>query len=867
MGQVFRARDTKLDRDVAIKILPEAFAHDAERLARFMREAKTLASLNHSNIGAIYGLEESGGVTSLVMELVEGDDLSQRIARGPIPLVEALPIAKQIADALEAAHEQGIIHRDLKPANIKVRNDGTVKVLDFGLAKATEPPTGAPPSVSMSPTLSMHATQAGIILGTAAYMSPEQAAGKAVDKRSDLWSFGVVVLEMLTGQPVFTGETVSHVLASVLKSDPDWAALPTHTPAPIRRLLRRCLDKDRKRRLESAADARLELEEALTAPSATEGAAAPLAGMPRRLIIVAASAAVIVAAFASLTTWALTRPAPSKDTRPIWLQIRPPEGQAVWLARNAPQVAISPDGHQIVYAATVPDGGSRLWLHRLDALAPQLIAGTEGGTTPFWSPDGRSVGFFQTGQLKKVDIATVTTQVICDAPNGAGGTWNPFGDIVLSMGRPRRLHRVRATGGSPTPVTTLDSADRASDQVWPQFLPDGRHIVFATAAGFSGFVAQGGGTFVSDLAGGTPKQIVGPTDGLTLYAPPGHLLFAQGSTLLAQAFDAQRLETVGEAVAIASNVSSTPPAYSVSPAGVLAFLPPSAAQVTQLTWFNRSGHLLGTLGAHAAHEELSLSPDERQVATEISDPRTGQADIWLIDALRTISARLTSTHGPEEMPVWSTDGVRIAYASHRNGRIAIVLKSTRGGAESVLAIDAGHMFDWSPDGKYILYSTDENLPTETLWAKSTAGDATPVRVLQARGINDARFSPDGHWFAYSSNESGRREVYVTDFPAATTKAQISGSGGDEPVWSRRSNEIIYLAADNTLMSVPVKTGTSFDAGTPLPLFGIRINRVNRRHQYDVSADGQRFLVAALVGDTGVQSAITVVLNWPALLKK
>ncbi len=543
MGKVYRARDSKLKRDVAIKVLLPAVANDPDRLARFSREAQVLASLNHPNIAAIYGLEDApstgsgqADVRALVMELVEGPTLADRIAQGAIPIDDALPIAKQIAEALEAAHEQGIIHRDLKPANVKVRPDGTVKVLDFGLAK-TLAPAGASATAENSPTISMHATQAGIILGTAAYMSPEQAAGKPVDKRSDLWAFGVVLLEMLTGKPVFTGETVSHVLAAVLRADPDWTRLPADTPASIRRLLRRCLEKDPKKRLSAMADARLELGER---DDVVVAAAPP---SPKWRIAVAVVVGIALGAGLLPLALPLLRPTPVHQMSRV--SVMAPKG--VRLKPDPAESAISPDGRLIVFTAVDTGKGTQLWIRPLEALEAHPLAGAEHGILPFWSPDSRYVAFFADGKLKKVPASGGTVEVICDAPFARGGSWGTADVIVFAPTSSGPLMRVSTGGGEPKPVTALDAALGETGHRFPSFLPDGRHFLFAA-------LPQKGRNFplyVASLDGGAP-QLVPSAQSSAVYSPPGYLLFASKDVLMAQPFDLGRLQVTGEPVAVSA---------------------------------------------------------------------------------------------------------------------------------------------------------------------------------------------------------------------------------------------------------------------------------------------------------------------------
>jgi eukaryotic-like serine/threonine-protein kinase len=875
MGQVFRARDTKLDRDVAIKILPEAFAHDADRLVRFQREAKTLASLNHPHIAGIYGLEESGGVAALVMELVEGDDLSQRIARGALPIDEALPIAKQIADALEAAHEQGIIHRDLKPANIKVKPDGTVKVLDFGLAKAMEPAGTSSANAMNSPTLSMHATQAGLILGTAAYMSPEQAAGKPVDKRSDLWAFGVVVLEMLTARPVFAGETVSHVLAAVLRAEPDWSALPANTPAPIRRLLRRCLEKDRKRRLESAADARLEIEDALIAPTEVVAPAVQPRRADWRVALGGAALAVAVAATAAALYVRRSTPEPVV-TR---LEISTPGTDLPF------QFALSPDGRRLAFV-TGATGPSQLAVRSLDTVGVQIFAGTEGALYPFWAPDSRTIGFAANGKLKRVDLAGGAPQVIADAPQFRGGTWNSENVIVFAPAGGGGLVRVSATGGTPVEVTHV--APGQPIHRWPQFLPDGRHVLFLVSAGAA---APTNAIYVASLDGGEPTRVVA-ADQNAMYAPPGYLLRVSQGVLVAQRFDVARATVSGDPFPVAQAVGQDDrqghSAFSVSAVGILAHRSGGAGGRRQLVWFDRAGKVLGTVGQpdESGPSSPALAPDDRRVANGRSVQ--GNTDIWLTEIGRDVATRFTFNPTLDVSPIWSPDGSRVVFRSLRNGTSDLFVKPANGAAdEQPLLVTPQNKapLDWSRDGRFLLYANLDPKTQSDLWVLPLApsigaADARkPFPVVQTNADEtQGQFSPDGRWLAYTSNEAGREEVYVRPFPDSGGKWEVSPAGGSQPRWRSDGNELFYVAADARLMAVPIRAtpdGRAVDAGTPLALFptrlafgaGITLAGWQSRALYAVARDG-RFLMNVNADTAAAYVApLTVVLNWDTGLKR
>jgi Tol biopolymer transport system component len=884
MGEVYRARDTKLNRDVAIKVLLPAVANDPDRLARFSREAQVLASLNHSNIAAIYGIEETSGVTALVMELVEGEDLSQRISRGPIPIDEALPIARQIAEALEVAHECGIIHRDLKPANIKMRADGTVKVLDFGLAKAIDPGGHSSSNAMNSPTLSIHATEAGIILGTAAYMSPEQAAGKSVDKRSDLWAFGVVLLEMLTGRQTFAGETVSHVLAAVLKDDPDWSALPAETPAPIRRLLRRCLEKDRKRRLPDAATARLEIDDALThIPEASSIVVPGRHSKWRERIAwaLASTFAIVAVLFAIRGVRAV--PIEMMTTR---FSIAPPDGSALLSngGGGGSAVAVSPDGRRVVLVVVGSDSTPRLWVRALDATSPQPLPGTEGATSPFWSPDSRWVAFFAAGKLKRIAIAGGGPQVLCDSAAGGGGTWNRDDVIVFSPAPAGEggLVRVAGGGGTPAVVTTLDAAHGETNHLWPQFLPDGRHYLYVVGGRdnsglYVGSLDSDERTLLLDLAR------LGDEYSKVEYADPGYLLFVRDRALLAQGFNASRLAIEGGVAQVADGVVKEGPgssSFSVSTNGVLVFWGGVVPPETQLTWMKRDGTSSGTVGQAGAYFGLSLSRDERTVAVNRFEPneKVLQVAVWLIDVQRSTSTKLTFGIG-SHTPTWSPDGARIAFSSPRGGPPSLFQKPADNvGQEELLfkSPAASRPNDWSADGQTLIYQSTNPRTNWDLWLLPRAVP-TPTPLLRTQSNEtDARISPDGRWMAYVSDESGTPEVYVTGFPTVRGKWSISTGGGESPEWSRDGKELFYVASKRKLTVVPVNLaldGTKFDAGArralfDLPALPIGVIGWGNEQQYAPTADGQRFLIPIPTGPAVTSFApATVVVNWTAGIPK
>ncbi|TAK11366.1 MAG: serine/threonine-protein kinase, partial [Acidobacteria bacterium] len=678
MGEVYRAKDTKLNRDVAIKVLPESFALDADRVARFTREAQVLASLNHPNIAAIYGIEEShvrgstSGVRALVMELVDGEDLSAQIARGPMPLAEALPIATQMADALEAAHDQGIVHRDLKPQNVKLRGDGTVKVLDFGLAKAIDAAGTSSDALMNSPTMTARATQMGMVIGTAAYMSPEQAKGRAVDRRADIWAFGVVLMEMLTGRQVFGGDTVSEVMASVMKDEPDWSQLPATLPPSIGRLLRRCLDKDPRKRLSAIGDARFELTDTGHAPAAS---ATTAPARPRRWpLALAAVGGAAAATIAFVLIAPALGPAPARE--PSRVSVLGPSG--VTLMFDSAESAISPDGRTLVFATADPNGSTRLWVRPLASTEARVLPGTEAGHLAFWSPDSRNIGFFTDDKLKRIAIDGGPVAVLCEAKDGRGGAWGANNVIVFAPANAGPLMQVAATGGTPAPATTLDAARGETSHRFPSFLPDGRHFVFASLPAKN----QKFDLFLGALDG-TRSGPIASSESAAVYADPGYLIFSSANVLVAQHVDVATAKLSGEPVTLGDAPGSQGGTYTSSPplsasrTGTLAYLGDGFAP-TSLRWLDRAGRNAGTLTVpEGRYQEIAMSPDGTRVAvTRFSSQNT--ADLWIADVARGGATRFTSAPGGNVEAVWSPDGKRIAFASDRGGPRDFFVKPASG---------------------------------------------------------------------------------------------------------------------------------------------------------------------------------------------
>jgi Tol biopolymer transport system component len=861
MGDVYRARDRKLNRDVALKVLPAPFALDADRLARFKREAQILASLNHPNIAAIYGLEESNGVRALVLELVEGPTLADRIAKEPFAVSEALPIARQIAEALEAAHEHGIIHRDLKPANIKVRPDGTVKVLDFGLAKALEPAGSSPDDASQSPTITTPAmTGMGVILGTAAYMSPEQARGKTVDKRADVWAFGCVLYEMLTAQRAFGADDVASTLARVVEREPDFDALSPAVPARVRQALRVCLRKDPTQRVSDIRDVRLALEGAFETTAPQTAPTAPPAGRPLAWMAALAVATMLAAALAIPTVRHLREAPPPAPPETHVDLVTPATDQSA-------SFALSPDGRQIVFVAS-GDGPSRLWLRSLATPTAQPLPGTEGARYPFWAPDGRSLGFFAAGALKRLDLGGGAPQTLAPANNGTGGAWNPDGVIVFApTGTTTPLMRVSATGGSATAVTTL--GPQQAGHVAPQFLPDGRRFLFAVRG-----APDTAGIYLGGLDGSAPTRLTSVgSAGVSL--PSGWLLWVRAGTLAAQRLDVAQAALTGEPVIVADEVD----AVSVAATGLVAYRKSTSSQ-RQLTWVDRSGTVRGTVGdPDDMLSHPNVSPDGRRVL--VSRRVQGNFDVWLLDGTR--ASRVTFDAARDGFPVWSPDGTRIVFQSSRTGPNDLYQKLTSGaGAEErLVASDQSKVPNsWSADGRFLLYHSISPQADADLWVLPMMGDRTPSVVLktpfrETRGT----FSPDGRWVAYQSNESGRHETYVRPFVppgeagtaagAAAGQWQVSTAGGIMPVWRPDGKELYYLNPGGAMMAAPIAfTGATLAPGAPVVLFPTRIVGggvdVQQGRQYDVARDG-RFLINTELD--GAVAPITLLQNWHPEVKK
>jgi eukaryotic-like serine/threonine-protein kinase len=863
MGEVYRARDTKLKRDVALKVLPEVFATDPERMARFQREAEVLASLNHPNIAQIYGVEDR----ALVMELVEGES-----PKGPMPFDEAWKITSQIAAGLEYAHEKGIVHRDLKPGNIKITPDGIVKLLDFGLAKAFTGQTAVSGSLENSPTLTLGATQLGVILGTAAYMAPEQAKGKAVDKRADIWAFGVVLYELLAGEKLFSGDDVSDTLADVLKKQPNL----DNVPVQVRRLLRECLQKDPKDRLRDIGDAKRVLAEEASLVSSHAQVVAP--SRSRLSIVATAAAAVFGIGLAAVSSVHFREKPPAAEV--MRFQVPPPDKMN--FAFTAPP-AVSPDGRLLAFIAN-PDGGAfgQIWVHALNTLEAHALPGTENaGGSLFWSPDSRSLAFGVAPaplKLKRVDVAGGPPQTLCEGSAGLlpTGAWSPDNVIILSRGG---LARVPAAGGDCSPLTTLNSARGETFHRFPSFLPDGRHFVYLRVSSNPGTNGIYVGSLDAKPEQQNTKRLLGAQSG-AVYAPApdgrgGHLLFVREGALMAQPFDANRLEVAGDSVPVAEQVGGAPTGvgayFSASANGVLAYRTGLGFTGTlRLEWFDRQGKVLSTALDPAAYNTPALSPDGTRVAYR-ADPQGSNQDIWLHDVTRGTSTRFTFDPASDTTPVWSPDGSRIAFASDRDGGPNLYLKVATGAGNEELLFKSGEVKapnDWSRDGRFLLFNSFNQKTGSDLWVLPMTGDRKPVPYLQSQfnEIN-GRFSPDGRFVAYQSDASGADEIYIQPFPDPSGgKWMVSKEGGTVPRWRRDGKELFYLnRAGTNLMAVEVTLSPSFRAGIPKVLFSVPTGP----NMFDVTGDGQKFVkfATALASSNAPPAPITVVVNWQAGLKK
>ena len=870
MGEVYRARDTRLERTVAVKVLPQHLSASSEVRQRFEREAKTISQLSHPHICALYDVGREGETEYLVMEYLEGETLSDRLLKGSLPTEQTLRYGIEIADALDKAHRQGVVHRDLKPGNVMLTKSG-VKLLDFGLAKALLPSPGGRGAgregLTSFPTMaSSPLTQEGTILGTFQYMAPEQLEGKEADGRTDIFALGCVLYEMATGSKAFSGSSQASLISAIMKEEPtSMATLQPMMPPALDRVVRTCLAKDPEDRFQTAHDARLQLQWIAEVGSAA-GVPAPVIARrkSRERLAWAGFGIATIAAIAFAAGYVRRAPHPTPGIRATL-----PFPEKMFLG----ELAISPDGTRLAFTASKAGGQPALWIRDLDGSTAQPVAGAENAFFPFWSPDGRFVGFFANRKLKRVDPSGGTILTICDADRGVGGTWNRDGTIVFAPVPTSFLYRVAASGGKPVPVTKLDASRHETAHRYPHFLPDGRHFLYMAANLAGPPDDPANAVRVGSLDEHLDKALV-PTLSNAGYAS-GHLLYVRDGTLLAHRFGLSRLEIQGDPVPAVQKVGlgtwQSLSLFSASDNGVLVSSP-TFAPSSRLLWLDRSGKEVGSVGEAAPFGSPRLSPDGRKLAVDVSDPVHDTSDIWIYDTASGVGTKFVSgTQAHEVGPVWSPDGNRIVFASDRMAkgvRPNLWIKPLEGGKEELFAGSADQQTpeDWSGDGRFLSCNV---IPTSgrrntQLWVLDTgAGNRASPFAAEALSQADSRFSPDGRWIAYDSNESGRTEVYVRPFPAGSGTWQVSTAGGALPNWRRDGKELFYMSPDFKLMAVPVSADAKFHTGAPVPLFAVHPGAGT---VYDFSSDGQRFLVNSLPSDVG-SPPLDLFIHWTALLGK
>ena len=884
MGEVYKARDTRLDRIVAIKVLPAHLADKPDLRERFEREARTIASLNHPHICTLYDIGRHDGIDFLVMEYLEGETLAMRLLKGPLPLEQVLQYAIEISDALDKAHRKGVTHRDIKPGNIMLIPQGGngTKLLDFGLAKLKQ--AAAPASIPMSqlPTLKENPTIQGTLLGTLQYMSPEQVEGKIdeIDGRADIFAFGAVLHEMATGKRAFEGKSSASVLGAIMVSEPPpMSSLQPMTPPALERVVKRCLAKDRDERWQSAYDLWQELKW-IAGGGSQVGMPAPVVasrkGPLSNLRVAWSVAAVILVAALAVGAFTYLRRAPA-DSQSVQFSVGPPEKATFSVAPMF--LTISPDGSKLAFVAD-SSGKAQLWIRPLDSEAAQALAGTENPNQPFWSPDSRFLAFYADGKLKKIAVAGGPPQTLAEAPGNTQGTWSREGIILFTPTTPGTIHRVSAAGGAATPVTTLDASRKEDGHWWPQFLPDGNHFLFLALS----TNPENNAIYAGSLDSPEKKLLLNAISSV-VYVPQGYLLFNREGTLMAQPFDAERIELTGEAVPIAEEVQFNAvqgrTAFSVSENGVLAYRHGPSTGNLRLAWIDRAGKAVETFGAPGGYLGIDLSPDGKRIAVHRHDASGG--DIWLFDSARrgTMLRFTFDASQDNSMPIWSPDGSRIAFGSLRDGKWGIYQKPANGTGREELLFESELLktpMSWSPDGKFIVYWVNDPKTGSDQWVLPLTGDRKPVAILQTPfNENQPQISPDGKWIAYASNETGRAEIYVRPFPSGEGKWQISTNGGVLPRWRRDGRELFYLGAITLGKAISVRVnsaGPTFEYGDPSELFASGYFNLphtgGNYHPFAVSPDGQRFLIPRLESTGGGETAaapITVVLNWTAGLRK
>jgi serine/threonine protein kinase/Tol biopolymer transport system component len=865
MGEVYQARDTKLNRDVALKVLPENLAGDLERMARFRREAQVLASLNHSNIAAIYGIEDNAHTPALIMELVEGLTLADRIARGPISAAEAIPIARQIADALEYAHEKGVTHRDLKPANIKITPDGKSKVLDFGLAKVLQADLSGSSDPSSSPTFTGAHTLAGMILGTAAYMSPEQAKGKIVDRRTDIWAFGCVLYEMLTGGPAFDGETVTDTLAAIVRAEPDWSRLPSQTPSKIRDLLLRCLRKDARQRLQSMGDVRIALDEGFS--DSNDPSTVPTQAQPQNMKPAATwilTGLLVLAIGIALAGWWKASRLGERPLQRFELTLGP--GESFNFEGNPP-LAISPDGTRVAYAAR-RGPVSQIFVRSMDRLEALPLAGTEGAIGPFFSPDGKWIGFAARGRLMKVPSFGGPVVDLCAINNNSrGASWGPDGNIYASLSATLGLMRVSASGGDPQPFTTLDPQKKERTHRWPQVLPDGKTVLFTVGTADSPEFYDDSEIDAVSIATGKRTAVLKGAS-MATYVPTGHLVYARGGQLFAVPFDASRLQVTGTATPIVPNVaadtSSGAAFFSISNGDLVYISGPTINERNSLAWVDRSGALIDLPAPPHHYRDIRLSPDGQRVAVVIAEKTQ---DVWIYDIGGNTLNRLTF-EGQDLSPIWTPDGKRIIYQAALGAglsQLKWIPVDGSGPSQALVDPDTKSRFpvSVSPDGKFLSYEYVNGgmmlLPLE--------GEHKPIPIssVDSDGLSPT-FSPDGRWIAYVSNQNANLQVFVQPYPPTGGRWQVSIQEGNKPRWSNGEKsdggkQLFYVDGKDDVMAVSIDTQMGFKVGTPRIFFKGLYHPAGSSNDYAVTPDGRRIIVMKNVEGTDVPTHMVIALNW------
>ncbi len=859
MGEVYRARDTRLQRDVAIKILPSQLSSDPLQKQRFEREAKIISSLNHPHICVLHDVGSQDGIDYLVMECIEGETLAQRLAKGALPLEQVLKIGAQIADALDKAHRNGVVHRDLKTSNIMLTRSGA-KLLDFGLAKPTTPVATLATLTAAAPQQSP-VTQEGTIVGTFQYMSPEQVEGKDVDARSDIFSFGAVLYEVLAGKRAFDGKSQLSVASAILEKDPEpLSAVKPMTPPALDYVVRKCLAKEPDARWQSASDLGSQL--GWIADSRGQPGTAPLPVAAKNKWSVAGwlvSAALLLLLAALGTLW-WTASRRSRET--MYFSCPVP------MAAN--DVALSPDGKTVAMVSYWDQGNKFvIWIYKVGERIASVMPGTEDASHPFWSPDGQWLGFFAHGKLKKADISGKSAQVLADAPNGRGGAWNKDGDILYTPDVFEGVHRISSSGGAATEITKLDSSRLESSHRWPSFLPDGRHFLYL-AANFSGHFDQNA-IYLGSLDSAERRLIVNASSN-AVYAEPGYLLYLRDSDkmLVAQRFDATTYTLSGEPRAVQGEVQYLAQIdlalFDVAGRQTLVAQTGKGAAASQMTWLDRSGRAVGVVGRSGSIANPSLSPDGRRIAFDQTDPDGRTIGIWIYDLSTETASRLTLDPSLNQMPSWSPDGKRVVFSSNRKRFNRLFIKNADGSGSDEQLADLGALqeacWDWSRDGKYQLVRKDNEL-----WYVTAAGGKATPYVQGKESVRNSQFSPDGRFVAYSSNETGNWEVYVSPFPDANSKWQVSRGGGEEPRWRNDGKELFYLSPEKKLMAVEVKTSGSFEARQPVVLFQMRSRqRISSQDvfTYNINRNGDRFLVNAIVDEPNVPP-LSIVLNWSAEL--